>query len=132
MIRARIFALAVALWATLLVPSSDAGPPSQSPNDCVIVAVEMQRAVRSAARLRKIDVWARVICVRYAGQGMGHALTVFQPGNRICVYDADFGTAELKTTSHDPNVIARELGRHRAQAIVSGRFLEEGRASARP
>jgi hypothetical protein len=98
------------------------------PNDCVIVAVEKEAALQAEARLRKADVWTRVLIVYFDGKNMGHAFCVFSPhGKAICVYDKVFIDATLtltSTQSREPGAIAHALGVRLGLPIVSGYFIE--------
>lgn len=89
---------------------------SALPNSCELVASEALR------RMERAGVWARILIVRYGDKNEGHALCVYQPHWQIVVYD-DTGSVELETNSHDPNVIAEHLSKHRGRPIKSARFL---------
>jgi hypothetical protein len=99
------------------------------PNECELVAVEKEAALHKAVirpahrRMKRADIWTRILIVTYADQKVRHALCVYQPHWQICAYDAS-GTYELFTGSHDAQAIARALGQRTSRPIIDGVFLK--------
>jgi hypothetical protein len=86
------------------------------PNSCELIAAE------ASARMFRAGIWTRILIVSFEDDS-AHALCVFQPRRRICVYDA-VGSVDLDTESHDPDAIANLLAIRKNWAIKSARFLK--------
>ena len=118
MTRSRFF---LALSAIALCVGGCDTPPRRK--DCAIVAVEKDRALQADARLRSVGVWSELLYVRFPDINRGHFYCVFQPRRCVLAYDIT-GTRELRTESHDPAVIAKEISRQTGAPIDSAHFLE--------
>jgi hypothetical protein len=94
------------------VPKNPESEAEKQINACLPNAIIMAQA------LRRQNVWAKVLVVRWNREGRinGHAYTVFlyPPGqNQLWSYDRDWGSMRVRAYKDDPLGIARQANNQR-------------------